>query len=84
MGSVMSSRVVQSEIGTAIRALLASIPSSTASIYQCADYQTRKAEVLDFIAATDPCLAAQAGELAVRARQEAHALRGRQETDGDG
>jgi hypothetical protein len=71
---ITMSRVVQSEVCTAIRALLASIPPCTASIPQRADYQIRKAEVFDLLAATDPCLATQAGEAAARARHEAHAL----------
>ncbi len=71
---IAMSRVVQSEVCTAIRALLASIPPFAASIPQRVDYQVRKAEVLDLVAATDPCLAIQAGELAARARQEANAL----------
>lgn len=70
----MSSRPVQLEVCAAIRALLASVPPFSASIQQRADYLVRKAEVLELIAATDPCLAAQAGQLADRARQQAHAL----------
>jgi hypothetical protein len=75
MGVVITmSRVVQSEVCTAIRTLLASIPPYTASMQQCIDYQIRKAEVFDLLAATDPCLSIQAGEAAARARHEAHAL----------
>lgn len=71
---ITMSRVVQTEVCTAIRALLASVPPFMASIQQHADYQIRKAEVLDLLAATDPCLAVQAGNLAARARQEAHTI----------
>jgi hypothetical protein len=71
---ITMSRVVQSEVCIAIRALLASIPPCTAPRPQRAEYQIRKAEVFDLIAVTDPCLALQAGELAARARHEAHAL----------
>lgn len=71
---IAMSRVIQLEVCTAIRALWASVPPFMAPIQQHADYQIRKAELLDLVAATDPCLYAQASELAVRARQEAHAI----------
>lgn len=67
----MLSRSVQSEVCAAVRGLLSSVPPYGASSQQRADYQTRKAEVLDLIAAVDPSLAAQAGVLAARARHEA-------------
>lgn len=71
---IVMSRAIQSEVCAAIRALLAWVPPSTAPVQQRADYQIRKAEVFDLIAATDACLAIQAGQLADRARQLAHTL----------
>lgn len=68
------SRVIQLEVCAAIRALLASVPPFTASVQQRANYHIRKAEVLDFVSVADPGLTIPAGELANRARQEAHAF----------
>jgi hypothetical protein len=67
----MSSRVIHNEIGAAIRGLLASIPACDAPRAARADYQVRKAEVLDLIAATDAQLFMQARELAAMARTQA-------------
>lgn len=69
-----ASRVVQAEVCIAIRALLAEVPSLTASTEARAAFQLRKAEVLDLLAATDPVVAAEARALAARARHEARAI----------
>ncbi|MGI9003529.1 MAG: hypothetical protein ACR2GH_18055 [Pseudonocardia sp.] len=57
-----------------MRELLASVPRYGADSQQRADYQVRKAEVLDFLAAANPSQAAQAMALAARARYEARAI----------
>ncbi len=68
------SRVVQSEVSAAVRQLLSSVPPFGAGTQQLANYQFRKGEVLDFLAATNPEFAAQAQALAARARYEARAV----------
>ena len=68
------SRWVELEIAAAIRMLLASIPPQETTTRQRADYQLRKAEVLDWLAATHPAWAAQATAISARARHEARAL----------
>jgi DTW domain-containing protein YfiP len=69
-----ASRVVQNEVCIAIRALLAGVPSLSATPEQRSAFQLRKAEVLDLLAATDPVVAAEARQLAARARYEARAI----------
>jgi len=68
------SRVVQAEVSAAMRELLSSIPPHGASSQARVDWHLRKAEVLDFVAATHPQYAAQAMTLALRARSEARAI----------
>lgn len=70
----MGSLSMQTEVCAAIRSLLASVPPYGAAPHRRADYQIRKAEVLDMVAVTDPYLSAQARELAVHARYEAQAI----------
>lgn len=70
----MSSRAMQSEVSAVMRELLSSVPRYGADSQQRADYQLRKAEVLDFLAAANPVVAAQAMALASRARYEARAI----------
>lgn len=68
------SRVVQAEVSAAMRELLSSVPSHGASSQVRADWHLRKADVLDFVAATNPQYVVQAMTLALRARSEAHAI----------
>lgn len=69
-----ASRVVQNEVCIAIRSLLAEVPPLTASPEQRSVFQLRKAEALDWLAASDPVVAAEARALAARARHEARAI----------
>lgn len=69
-----SSRVINNEIGYAIRLLLSSVPTLRASADQRSDYHLLKAEIYELMAAGDPCIAAQALALANAARREAHAI----------
>jgi len=68
------SRVVEAEVGAAVRELLSSVPPQGAGSQARADWYVRKAEVLDFVAATHPQWAAQSIGLAVRSRAEARAI----------
>jgi hypothetical protein len=68
------SKLIEREISAAICALVATIPPHDATKRQRADYQIRKAEVLDLIAATHPAWAAQATTISARARHEARAI----------
>lgn len=70
------SRVVLNEVAYAIRAWLTSVPSLGASAEERSIFQLRKAEVFDLLAGTqsNPCAAAQALQLAARARDEARAI----------
>ena len=68
------SRSIEREISAAICALVAMIPPHDATKRQRADYQIRKAEVLDLVAATRPAWAAQATAISARARHEARVI----------
>jgi hypothetical protein len=68
------SRVIHIELGYALRLLVSSVPSLRASADQRSDYHLLKAEVLDLMAAANPTIAAQALQLADKARREAHAI----------
>lgn len=69
-----SSRVINNEVAYAIRLLLSSVPTLRASADQRSDYHLLKAEALELLAAADPVVAAQALQLAEKARREAHAI----------
>lgn len=69
-----SSRLVNTEVGYALRLLLSSVPTVRASAEQRSDFHLLKAEVYEFLAATDPSIAAQALQVADKARREAHAI----------
>jgi hypothetical protein len=68
------SHVVHNEVGYAFRVLFSTVPSLRASAEQRSDFHLFKAEVLEAWAATDPSAAAQALQLADKARREAHAI----------
>ena len=69
-----SSHVVNTEVGYAIRMLLAAVPPLRATAQQRSDFQLLKAEVYDLLAATNPALSAQAAHMADAARGEAHLI----------
>jgi hypothetical protein len=72
LGVVMVvSRVVHNEVVYWIRTLLASVPPLRAPAEQRSNFQLFKAEALDWLAATEPCAAAQAMQLAAQARARA-------------
>jgi MarR-like DNA-binding transcriptional regulator SgrR of sgrS sRNA len=74
-GSVMAvSRVINNEVAYAIRTWLASVPPLGAPAEQRSYFQCLKAETFELMAAADPSIAAQALQLADKARREAHAI----------
>jgi len=68
------SGVVQAEVGAQVRELLSSVPPQDADSKTRADWYVRKAEVLDFVAATHPQWAAQAERQGLRAESKARAI----------
>lgn len=78
----MSVESVRSAVAAAVHGLVAAIPPAGAATQRRADYQLRKAETLDLIAATYPSLAVTARTMATRARREATRLtRSRTDTE---
>ena len=70
----MVSRVLLNEVAYAFRLWLSSVPSLQAPADQRSYFQLMKAEALEALAATEPSVAAQAMQLADKARREAHAI----------
>ncbi len=70
----MVSRALQNEVCYGLRMLLAMVPSLRASGEQRADYHFFKGEYFDVVAAFEPSVAAQAMQIADKARREAHAI----------
>lgn len=70
----MGSRVINNEVGYWIRLLLSSIPSARASAEQRSNFHLLKAEVYELAGTNDPAIAAQALQVADKARREAHAI----------
>jgi hypothetical protein len=68
------SRVVNSEVGYALRLMLSTVPTLRAPAEQRSDYHLFKAEVYELLAIDNPAIAAQALQLAAAARREAHAI----------
>lgn len=70
----MASHAVHNEIAYAFRMLFFTVPSLRASTEQRSDFELYKAVLLEAWAAIEPSAAAQALQLAARARREAHAI----------
>jgi hypothetical protein len=68
------SRSIQTEIVYMFRELLYSIPSLRATSEQRSDFQLRKAELYEAVAAFNPTVAAQCMATANAAKREAHAI----------
>lgn len=70
----MVSRALQNEVCYGLRMLLAMIPSLQESTEQRAYYHIFKGEFFDLVAAFEPSVAAQAMQIADKARREAHVI----------
>jgi hypothetical protein len=70
----MVSRAVHNELAYAFRMLFSTVPSLRASAEQRSDFELYKAQVFEAYAAVEPSAAAQALQLANKARSEAHAI----------
>lgn len=70
----MASHAVHNEVAYAFHSLFCMVPSLRAPAQQRAGYHLFKSEVFEAWAAIEPSAAAQALQLAARARREAHAI----------